>query len=225
MAAKIPPQKAKMPRARVAQRWAQRETDQLLKSIGRYTRFVVFSKMFLGIAASALILSVIIVPVVNKQNEGVRLVFSTIKEKNAALPIMKNPHFQGVDEKNQPYNVTATSAIQQSEDVILLNEVKGDMFVKDGTWLGVSAKSGALNMKQKNMQLNGNVTLNHEQGYEFVTDEVRVNIAKQVAEGDKPIHGKSEIGILDAAGFRIEERGKKLYFKGPVRMKMNMSKS
>lgn len=201
-------------------RFTRRDTERLLDSISKYTRFVVFSKMFLGILAALMIVSVIVLPLINADEEGLRIAFSTVKDKVDALPIMTKPSFQGVDENNQPYLVTADTALQQDEKTIILKNVQADLLTEDQTWLSVKAITGTIDTEAKVMQLQGDVRLLQQDGYEFRTSAVHIDMNTRLAEGSEPISGFGPTGEITARGFHWKHDDRILRFTGGVQMKV-----
>lgn len=201
-------------------RLTRRDSEHLLGSITKYTRFVVLSKMFLAGLSALMIFAIIILPVINADEEGLRIAFSTVGETADALPIMTNPSFQGVDEKNQPYLVTADSALQQDEKTIILQNVQADLLTQDQTWISVKAKKGTIQTEDKMMWLNDDVRLLHQDGYEFITDAVQIDMNARIAQGDKKVVGFGPMGELEANGFILRHDDGVLRFVNGVLMKV-----
>lgn len=203
-------------------RWINRDTSKLLSSIGRYTRFVAFSKIGLGAVSLILMLTIIVIPALEADNAGLRIAFTTLGDRSDALPVMTNPRFQGVDDNNQPYTVTADSAMQEDEKTIVLANVQADIFTHEGTWLSMTSKQGKLETEKKFMALSGNVTLFHDQGYEFVTESIDIDMSRQVASGSQPIDGQGPMGQIHAQAFDWQNNQKVLRFTGGVKLTVNV---
>lgn len=201
-------------------RWHRRDAQKLLQSISRYTRFVSFTKVVLGGLSLLMIGTIVIMPLLHGDKEGIRLAFSGVQENAKTLPVMTNPAFQGVDEKNQPYYVTADSATQLSAQEISLSNVQGDMLAENNAWLSVKAKKGLINNDTKMMRLMQDVRLYHLDGYEFRTQSVDIDMGARTAKGTQSIAGFGPIGDIKANGFEWDHESQVLYFNGNVRMKV-----
>lgn len=199
-------------------RWVRRDTDRLIASLGRYTRFVLFSKISLAAMSLLMIVAIIILPVLNSDKEGLRIAFSTVQDKQERFPVMSKPSFQGVDEKNQPYLVTADSAIQQDEKTIILTNIQADIMTQEQTWLSLKAVSGVINTQAKQMTLKSNVELVHQDGYEFKTQSIDVDMNQHIAKGNQPIEGKGPMGSIRANGFEWRHNDRVMKFIGGVKM-------
>lgn len=203
----------------IMNRWINRDVHHsVLESIGRYTRFVLFSKVFFAGLSAIMIITIIVLPVINADEEGLRIAFSTVADKQESLPVMTNPTFQGVDDNNQPYMITAQSALQHDANTIILNSIQADLFTEDGAWLNVNAKTGTLNTQAKHLTLSDEVKLFHDQGYEFVTPNVAVDMNKHQVMGDQEIAGRGPIGALRADRFMWDNNKRILQFSGNVKL-------
>ncbi len=190
----------------------------LLSSLGRYTKFVFVSKYSLLVLSCLAILTIIIIPVVNADKEGLRLAFQNVREKAESLPVMENPKFQGVDDENQPYTITASSAVQQDQETVELANLQADIFMEDNSWVNVSAKRGILKTEQKSLRLLGDVYLFQDEGYQFTTELAYIDMEAHKVLGDQPVSGQGPMGTIDANGFIIEQKEQSITFIGNVKM-------
>ena len=136
---------------------------------------------------------------------------------------MLNARFDGLDEKNRPYTVTADMATQSDsdEDLIELELPKADITLEDGAWLALTARSGKYRQKSQILDLIGSVSLFHDQGFELRTEAARVDLARGVAEGNQPVQGQGSTGFIEAQGFRVLDRGARIIFTGKARLIVN----
>lgn len=202
-------------------RWQRSDVQALLQRIGRYTRFVSLSKLILGGGSLLLIGTIVLMPLLSGDKEGIRLAFTGVKEDGGGnLPVMTNPTFQGVDAENQPYYVTADRAVQLDAQRIRLDNVQGDMLSDSNAWLSVKAQKGLINNQAKQMQLLQDVRLLHQDGYEFRTQSVQIDMAAKIARGTESIAGFGPIGDIQADGFEWRHDEQILRFTGHVRMKV-----
>ena len=117
-----------------------------------------------------------------------------------------------------PFNLSADTAQQKDAQTVILHNLTADMTLKDEAWLSILAHEGELDLEEKTMILTGTVQLFHDEGYEFRTETGILEVKTGVAWGDDPVEAQGSMGHLKARGFRIEERGKRIHFKGPVAM-------
>lgn len=206
---------------KLIKRFFRRLVNLLLEPVKGYTRFVSLTKIFLIIGALILIAVIIIVPLKKTIQNKFRVTFSDISliDENGK-PVMRKPVFQGVDNGGQPYNLTAESATQESEDMLVLNKVESDMSMKDGTWLSLKADKGSFLQKEEVLDLEGNVNLISSEGYEFRTQAASINIKEGYAFGSDPVEVQSNSGTIKARGFVIENKGDVIIFNNQVETKL-----
>ena len=180
------------------------------------------AKVMLPAAAVGLIALVILWPHLRTEDLRFRIGFAAIKSNVDGDPNLLNPRYVGTDEDNQPYAVTADIAKKldgEGMDVrIGLELPKADITLKDGTWLVLTAENGIYARRNKTLDLSGAVNLFHDSGYEFRTDKAQVDLARGVAEGDRPVRGQGPFGTLNAEGFRLLNKGRTIVFTGKSKM-------
>jgi lipopolysaccharide export system protein LptC len=134
---------------------------------------------------------------------------------------MSNPHFEGIDEKKQPFNVTAERATQldKNADVVDLKGPQADMTLENGAWLALSADSGRYERRAQLLDLSGGVSLFHDQGYELHTSVLRVDLATSRASSDQAVQGQGPAGNLRGQGLVISDGGKRMLLTGRAHMK------
>ncbi len=215
---------------RHAGEWVQHEVEEVFQRIGRYTKFVFFSKWLLGIIALLILLLLMLWPLLSQDGAGVRISFVSGEGVasgvlNAAAPVMQNPRFQGVDNKDQPYLVTADRAIQHSATHVTLEKVKAELSLKDQNWLTLTSTRGEFRDDKKILYLLDGVVLQHQQGYIVVTDRAAVDTVKSTAYGDKSVQMQGPMGNLLATGFEIRDNGNYMKFGLSGRVTVNIKKS
>ncbi|MCH8001621.1 MAG: LPS export ABC transporter periplasmic protein LptC, partial [Proteobacteria bacterium] len=188
-----------------------------------YSIFVGFMKVLLPALAAALMLLVVAWPQFTVDDGGFRLSVSKLAPDQADSLTMLNARFDGLDEKDRPYMLTADMATQSDgdEDLIELELPKADITLEDGTWLALTARSGTYRQQSKILDLAGSVSLFHDRGFELRTEAARVDLARGVAEGVQPVRGQGSVGFIEAEGFRVLDRGARIIFTGKARMIVN----
>src|SRR5690606_3577343 len=103
-------------------------------------------------------------------------------------------------------------------DLIALEAPKGEMEVKGGESVSVSAQAGAYYQKAQLLDLFGEVTMRHSGGYVVETAEARIDLKDGSAAGDKTVIGHGPAGTLRSEGFRISDNGEVVRFTGKARL-------
>jgi lipopolysaccharide export system protein LptC len=183
-----------------------------------YSNFVNISKYGLSLLMLLLLVFLVIIPLIGRDNSDMRMVFNSIEEQDESLPVMTKPRFQGVDDSNQPYMVTATRATQSKDNTITLDNVTADLTTKDKAWLALIAQQGILNLQANTLILKGDVQLYHDAGHEMRTEQVDINLKHLSAEGTTPIVIQGGFGRVTSDKFAITNRGDRMLFSQNVEM-------
>ena len=191
--------------------------ESILSSVSRYTKFVHSTKLTLAVLAAILTGLVLFYPLFH-HDSGVRVQFSSIEKKSPSSPTqMINARYHGLDKDNQPFNVTAKTATQIDDNTVGLDQVTSDISLKSGTWLSVSANTGLFKMKEKGLDLKGSIEMFDDEGYEFRTERLHVDVGKKTAVTDIEVKGQGPLGTLKAyGGAHADGIAKVITFEGPV---------
>lgn len=130
------------------------------------------------------------------------------------------PRFESLDDKGQPYTVTAVRAVQDGgeEDMVLLEGPVADMFLNGGNWVAAEALRGAFAQKSQRLLLKGGVTLYHDRGYTMEMPELDVDLQASAAWTSTAVRGHGPAATLEAKGLRAEAETGRLVFNGPARL-------
>ena len=184
-----------------------------------YSRFVLALKIALPVIAVAIIVAIFgwreIFP-----NSGMRTTSPVVQSEVLANSQMVNPRFRGIDDQGQPFSLSADLAIPspRNPNVTDLVQPKGDITRNDGSWVALSAERGSYDRQTRILDLGGHVAIFHDQGYEMVTSQMRVEMADGVASGEQPVFGQGPDTEFQGSGFRLEERGSRVILNGDSRV-------
>ena len=179
-------------------------------------RFAVrWAKRLLPALALALLAAVVFWPEIDGNEDNSRVSFRrTVQPRAEALRVV-NPRYQGVDDLNRPFTITAHAAQQPgSEQILNLDEPRADILLNDGTWVYVQARSGRFDRPANHLDLAGAVTIYLDSGILLQTDSASVEIDAGSASGDEPVAAQGGFGTLTSQGFRLTERGAVVVFTG-----------
>lgn len=185
-----------------------------------YSRLVILLKLVLPATAVGLMLLVVLWPRFDSQHQRIRTGKVVVTAEDLENMKMVRPRYVGVDTQNQPFMVTAKLAQQEtgSARITDLAEPKGDITLKDGGWIALEAQRGAYDKQAETLDLIGAVTLFHDRGYELHTQAARVFFGPGLAEGNLPVRGQGPDVDLAGQGFRIEEKGNRVFLTGQSRI-------
>jgi len=111
-----------------------------------YAATVTTLKIVLPAIAVGLILLVALWPQYLLEGGRFQIVADPTGEAGIDRLSMTNPHFQGTDERNRPFSVSAERAMQDLRDdnLILLARPEAEMTLEDGAEIALKAAEGVL---------------------------------------------------------------------------------
>lgn len=130
------------------------------------------------------------------------------------------PLYQGLDEVNRPYTVTAQmarqqpGAVQAGSEVIDLETPRADITLTDGAWIFLESRDGTYDRGRNWLDLRGDVTIYHDNGTRFRSEAAAVDLTAGNASGDRPTQAQGPFGTIESEGFEMTERGAVMIFTG-----------
>lgn len=186
--------------------------------VHRYTKLIRSLKIILPLLA----LCIVAVLFTSNMFDNKAIAPDTIQEDVtpvAGTNQLVNPRFDSVDEKNQPYTITAESALQNlKSERIDLTKPLADIVLNSGQWLAVQSDKGVFNQKTQKLRLDENVHLYHDAGYQFSLQTVDIDLKANTAVSDTQVNGHGPMGTLDAKGLQANGETEQLVFIGPAKL-------
>jgi lipopolysaccharide export system protein LptC len=194
------------------------ESEEYVGYVPRHTKIVRSTKLMLALLAIVLTCAVLFYPVIRKDSGGTRVTFTSISKKGPGQPTqMIGAKFHGLDKDNQPFNIDSTTATQLDDNTMGLDHPVGDITLKSGSWLSVSGNDGVFKMKEKLLDLKGSIEMFNDEGYEFRTEFMHVNVGAKTGVTKTPVDGQGPMGKLKAyGGAQIDGNRDVVDFQGPV---------
>lgn len=185
-----------------------------------YSRFVTAMKFALPILAAGLIALLAVWSQIRIEDGRFRIGMANIAPIDIDRLSMVNPRFQGIDDQNRPYTVTAAEAsqVKGNDDLIDLVRPQADMTMTNGAWMAVSADSGRFQRSTKHLELNGKVSLFQDQGYELHVESIAVDFDLGKAASDTAVTGQGPSGELSGEGLRVADKGAVIELTGKSRV-------
>nr|WP_302474111.1 LPS export ABC transporter periplasmic protein LptC [Roseococcus sp. MDT2-1-1] len=125
------------------------------------------------------------------------------------------PRYQGIDEINRPYTVTAQTARQPGQDqILLLDSPQADILLNDGAWVYLESREGRYDRPRQALDLWGDVRLFHDGGTMFRTEAAVLQVDTGHASGNRPTQAQGPFGTIESEGFEMRDRGAVMIFTG-----------
>jgi lipopolysaccharide export system protein LptC len=195
------------------------------KKLARRRSQVALAKRLLPTLAVLLLASVALWPEIDRTADHARSTFEKLGAASTQAMYMSKPHYRGVDQRNEPYTITAKSMGEPVQGQFDLIAPMADLFLggadSDAGWLMVWSNYGTYVDKPATLDLVGDVNLYRADGMIFSTDDSTMDLADNTVIGDARIHGEGPLGTLDGQAFALLDHGALLQIAGPVKLVLN----
>jgi lipopolysaccharide export system protein LptC len=182
----------------------------------RRMRVVAAMRLILPISAAILLTVLALWSRFGLDTNSFRLAMGAVDLSSVNNLNMSNAHFDGLDVKNRPFSISADKATQaeSDSDIIDLTALQADITMKDGAWLSLTSDTGRLQRAEQLLELQGQVNVFQDQGFELHTRDVHVDLGQDSAEGHSPVQGQGPSGQLTAEGIQVFDSGARVVFLG-----------
>jgi lipopolysaccharide export system protein LptC len=181
------------------------------------------AKYALPVVALVLLSSIALWPEISRTLERGRTAWKQmgLAASNGA---MRQPRYRGYDTQNQPYMVSADQADRRGPDSYTLTNPRGDITLRNGTWLQVQSKHGIYVQKADQLDLTQDVSLYRQDGTLLFSETATVDMKQGAVSSSDATHAEGPFGTLDAAGFTLLDKGGLVQFHGPAKLVLNAQK-
>jgi lipopolysaccharide export system protein LptC len=124
------------------------------------------------------------------------------------------PRFDGFDDNDKPYTLTALTAQRRKDNLALVDLVNPRL--KDATSTTVQAREGVWNAENEVLDLSGDVVMTDAAGYTFTSQKTRMYVKENRVEGQEPLNGHGAIGEVRADAYEVLDGGNRILLKGKV---------
>lgn len=134
--------------------------------------------------------------------------------------VMENPQLNGFDDSQRPYNLTATKAVQDADNPMLveLQEISASLPVDDLISASINAGQGFYNADEKTLALGKEVHVVTNNGMSLTLQDADVDIGAGTLTTNNAILATSPQADISARSLIVHESGAHLIFEGGVRM-------
>jgi lipopolysaccharide export system protein LptC len=137
---------------------------------------------------------------------------------------VNNFKYSSTDNQNRPYTIIADSAAQPQDktlDTVTLVRPQANFTLADNHWMTITAKNGLYHRNADTIDLDGDVTLDHDTGLTFHTSRAQIDMKAKVAAGSEPVQGQNATSDINSEGFRILDDGNVIIFTGKTLLKLH----
>lgn len=163
-------------------------------------------------------------------------IFNPFRMLQKALPIdmdnlavsgtkitMDKPHLAGYTPDRRPYEMWATTAVQDvtNPDLVELNKLRTKLLMQDGSTVFLDSLTGLFDNKAQTLELHKDIHLTTTSGYEAWLTQAHVDMVKNTVDSDQHVDVKLTNGTLTSDRLHIINGGEVIVFEGNVVMHLD----
>ena len=134
--------------------------------------------------------------------------------------VMDNPHLNGTDSNQRPYDLSADRAIQDADQPtrIMLEKIKARLPMTDTSFASVTAGTGIYDADGKTLRLGDAVSVDTEDGMSIRMEDAAIDIESGTMSTQNPVSVDTGRAFVSAETLLVEDKGDKIVFENRVRM-------
>ena len=185
----------------------------------KYTRLVFWLKLTLGFSAGLLFLVIFVFSYSKEVGPSFKVV---TKDVRIGLKYQaRDTHITGntSDGGTFDFHAKALNPSHQNDKTVILSKPLGEISFSSEQRFNFSSDFASLNLDEKNIIFNGNLSLKNSWGTLIKTEELFADFEKKLLIGPKRITVKSEFGSLSSGRmeyFYSSELGEEIFFTNGV---------
>jgi lipopolysaccharide export system protein LptC len=136
---------------------------------------------------------------------------------------MESLHVPGYTSDRRPYELWATTAVQDltDPDHVELNKLKTRVLMEDGSTAWLDARTGKFDNKQQTLDLHKDIVMTTTNGYEARLSQAFVDLGKNTVTSEEHVDVKMSSGTVSSDRLRIYGGGEVVRFEGNVVMNLD----
>ena len=138
---------------------------------------------------------------------------------------VNNALYRGADSRGRPFSLTASSAVQQSGKVpvVEMNELSAKILLKDGP-AELTAGKGHFDVDRNVVTVPGSIDLHAADGYSLSTNNIAVDLKQQTFSGNGGVSGTVPTGTFQAGRMDVDLENRTIVLSGRAKLQMRPGK-
>ena len=186
----------------------------------RHDKVVRFLKVALPSAVGAMIGWLAMAPLENRGDVSFILDKSKVQSAEERMRV-DSARYVGQDDKGQPFEIVAQSALQRSSEVPIV-DIRG-MMARLGLPQGpltIAANQGNYDLDEQKVAISGPVRVSGPNGYRLATSDVTVDLKERHLESAGPVRGQMRLGTFQAGRLSADLDERNVVLDGGARLKI-----
>lgn len=193
------------------------QTDKQIQKVKQHSRWVKLARIYVPVMTFIFLLLLFWIPKTTnyKKIEAIEITHENQTVIDSKQAVLSQPHYKG-SSGDWTYDITAYAANHadfDSERIDFVSPV-GVVHTQENTQMDGRADAGSWFAKDEILELTGQASILHSDGYYVESDRVQVDVRKQEVRTPNNAKGEAEFGQFEADKVRIEDNGNTIWLLG-----------
>ena len=186
----------------------------------RHDRLVSIARIVLPIGIGVMVAFLLLAPLMNVGEASFVLDKNKVEVAKERLKIQA-AQYRGEDQKGQPFDLTAKSAIQHSsaEPIVQLSDLSARVQLSDGP-ANIHADSGVYDMDSEKVKLNGPLNFTGPNNYDLKTQDATIDLKTRQMQSGGAVTGTTSQGTFSANSMHADMENRTVTLDGNARLRI-----
>ncbi|WP_174287150.1 LPS export ABC transporter periplasmic protein LptC [Sphingomonas bacterium] len=187
----------------------------------RHDRLVGTARIVLPVGIGVMVAFLVLAPLLNVGEASFVLDKNKVEVAKERLKIQA-AQYRGEDQKGQPFDLTAKSAIQHSsaEPIVQLSDLSARVRLSDGP-ANIHADSGVYDMDSEKVKLIGPLNFTGPKGYDLKTRDATVDLKTRQMQSGGAVTGTTSQGVFSADSLHADMENRIVTLDGNARLRIS----
>ena len=186
----------------------------------RHDRLIAGARVLLPIGIGVMVAFLMLAPLMNVGEASFVLDKNKVEVAKERMKIQAAT-YRGEDQKGQPFDLTAKSAIQHSsaEPIVQLTDLSARVQLGDGP-ANIHADSGVYDMDSERVKLVGPLNFTGPNGYDLKTRDATIDLKTRQMQSGGAVTGTTSQGTFSANAMHADMENRTVTLDGNARLRI-----
>ena len=201
------------------------KSSQSFEESQKQVEFIAILKKSMPVVTVIALVALVLWPVFSTKEGSFTLAIDRLEKRDETAKLIK-PRYEGKDRYNNPVRISAESAYRETNDAkdYKFRNLLAEMSLKSGDRMFVEAQSGLFDVSRQVMQLDDEVRIQSETGFNFTASKAEFQINEKLASGHDGVSGSAPFGAFSSRAFKVNIDEEIVFLEGDVKMHIDPEK-
>ncbi|MFC7049239.1 LPS export ABC transporter periplasmic protein LptC [Emcibacter nanhaiensis] len=201
------------------------KSSQSFEESQKQVELISVLKKSLPVITVFFLIALVLWPVFSTKEGSFTLAIDRLEKRDETAKLIK-PRYEGKDRYNNPVRISAESAYRETNEAkdYKFRNLLAEMYLKSGDRMFVKARSGLFDVSDQVMQLDDEVHIQSDTGFNFTARQAEFQINDKLASGHDGVSGSAPFGAFSSRAFKVNVDEETVFLEGDVKMHIDPEK-